>query len=46
VALVERQTDQVDLALDQGMRFVDLNAYGLERLAAEQRLDQKRQDPG
>lgn len=30
-------------ALASGMRFVDQHDYGLERLAAEQRLDQKRQ---
>jgi thymidylate synthase ThyX len=41
-----RAISAVHPALAQGMRFVDLNAYGLERLAAEQRLDQKRQDPG
>lgn len=37
-----REISAVHPALASGMRFVDQNDYGLERLAAEQRLDQKR----
>lgn len=43
-----REISAVHPALARGMRFVDQNSYGLERLAAEQRLDQKQraqQDP-
>jgi thymidylate synthase ThyX len=38
-----RQISAVHPALARGMRFVDLESYALERLAAEQRLDQKLQ---
>ncbi|PDV96777.1 FAD-dependent thymidylate synthase [Candidatus Chloroploca asiatica] len=38
-----REISAVHPALAQGMHFVDQNDYGLERLTAEQRLDQKRQ---
>lgn len=38
-----RQIQAVHPALARGMRFVDLNDYALERLAAEQRLDARRQ---
>jgi thymidylate synthase ThyX len=38
-----REISAVHPALAQGMRFVDQHDYGLERLAAEQHLDQKRQ---
>jgi thymidylate synthase ThyX len=36
-----RQIDVVHPTLAKGMKFVDLNDYELERLAAEQRLDTK-----
>ncbi|MFQ3662661.1 MAG: FAD-dependent thymidylate synthase [Chloroflexaceae bacterium] len=38
-----REISAVHPTLARGMRFVDQNTYDLERLAAEQRLDQKRQ---
>jgi thymidylate synthase ThyX len=37
-----RQIRQVHPALAEGMQFVDMHTYALERLAAEQRLDAKR----
>lgn len=40
-----RQISAVHPTLAEGMRFVDLHTYALERLAAEQRLDTKI-DPG
>ena len=44
-----REIERVHPTLAAGMRFVDLNDYALERLAAEQRLDAKaaaRQESG
>ncbi len=41
-----RQIKAVHPALAEGIQFVDLNDYPLERLAAEQRLDQKLRDLG
>ncbi|WP_129672280.1 FAD-dependent thymidylate synthase [Candidatus Chloroploca sp. Khr17] len=38
-----REISAVHPTLAKGMQFVDQNDYGLERLTAEQRLDQKRQ---
>jgi thymidylate synthase ThyX len=38
-----RQIDEVHPTLAKGMRFVDLDTYALERLAAEQRIDRKLQ---
>lgn len=38
-----RAISAVHPTLAKGMQFVDQNDYGLERLTAEQRLDQKRQ---
>jgi hypothetical protein len=35
---------KVHPTLSSAFAFVDTNEYGLERLAAEQRLDAKRQD--
>lgn len=42
---IYRQIQSVHPALANGMRFVDLNEYTLERLAAEQRIDRKMQRP-
>lgn len=44
--LMFREISAVHPFLAAGMRFVDHNAYDLERLAAEQRIDQKRQQVG
>jgi thymidylate synthase ThyX len=38
-----RQINEVHPTLAKGMKFVDLNDYALERLAAEQRIDTKLQ---
>jgi thymidylate synthase ThyX len=41
-----RQIRAVHPALAEGMQFVDMHTYALERLAAEQRLDEKQQQRG
>jgi thymidylate synthase ThyX len=41
-----RQISEVHPTLAEGMRFVDMGDYALERLSAEQRSDQKRAERG